>query len=131
MDVGEREVHRFCVFFPGVLLDRPAHQLEGLPAPFPRLLPILLYPATSDIEKVGFNEINRATGHRYEDASRDVIKAAGVKITPVEHAKPKTAVKLLDALRRAWRGRKNGRRRAGDGMRKPAARGERPRKAVS
>ena len=26
--------------------------------------PILLYPATSDTEKVRFNQINKATGHR-------------------------------------------------------------------
>ncbi len=29
--------------------------------------PIALYPATSDSEKVGFNQINKATGHRIKD----------------------------------------------------------------
>jgi DNA end-binding protein Ku len=32
-------------------------QLERVPTPFPR-------PATSDAEKVRFNQINEATGHR-------------------------------------------------------------------
>jgi DNA end-binding protein Ku len=38
---------------------------------------------------------------RYEDAMRELIKrkAAGEKITPVEHAKPKTTVNLMEALR--------------------------------
>jgi DNA end-binding protein Ku len=38
---------------------------------------------------------------RYEDAMRELIKrkAAGEKITPVDHAKPKTTVNLMEALR--------------------------------
>jgi DNA end-binding protein Ku len=37
---------------------------------------------------------------RYEDAPRDLInrKAAGEKITPAQHAKPKTTVNRLKAL---------------------------------
>jgi DNA end-binding protein Ku len=76
---------------------------------------------------------------RYEDALRDLIKrkAAGEKITPVEHAKPKTTVNLLDALRASLEGThkrppaESVRRRAGDGVRKPAARGKARRKAAS
>jgi hypothetical protein len=43
---------------------------------------------------------------RYEDALRDLIKrkAAGEKITPVEHPKPKTTVNLMDALRASLAG---------------------------
>jgi DNA end-binding protein Ku len=38
---------------------------------------------------------------RYEDALREVIKrkAAGEKIVPIEHARPKTTVNLMEALR--------------------------------
>ena len=48
--------------------------------------PVALYPATSDSEKVSFNQINRNTGHRIkysrvdadtgeEVASEDIVKA--------------------------------------------------------
>jgi DNA end-binding protein Ku len=38
---------------------------------------------------------------RYEDALREIIKrkAAGEKIVPIEHARPKTTVNLMEALR--------------------------------
>ena len=41
-------------------------QLEGVLAPFPRYLPGRLYPATSESEKISFNQINKKTGHRVE-----------------------------------------------------------------
>jgi DNA end-binding protein Ku len=43
---------------------------------------------------------------RYEDAMRDLIKrkAAGEKITPAEHPKPKTTINLIDALRASLEG---------------------------
>jgi DNA end-binding protein Ku len=76
---------------------------------------------------------------RYEDALRDLIKrkAAGEKITPVEHAKPKTTVNLLDALRASVEGMhkrppaESARRRTGGAGRKPAAGGKTRRKAAS
>jgi DNA end-binding protein Ku len=76
---------------------------------------------------------------RYEDALRDLIKrkAAGEKIAPVQHAKPKTTVNLLDALRASLEGThkrppaESLRRRAGDGVRTPAARPKPRRKAAS
>src|SRR5205823_214097 len=55
---------RSCVCFPGVLSMAPRANWKG----FLRLslvsCPILLYPATSDTEKVRFNQINKKTGHR-------------------------------------------------------------------
>ena len=39
-------------------------QLEGLSAPFPGHLPVALLSASSESEKVSFNEINKSTGHR-------------------------------------------------------------------
>ena len=49
----------------------PPRQLEGFSAPFARDLPVALYPATSDTEKVSFNQINRKTGHRIKYAKVD------------------------------------------------------------
>jgi DNA end-binding protein Ku len=76
---------------------------------------------------------------RYEDALRDLIKrkAAGEKITPVEHAKPNTTVNLLDALRASLEGThkrppaESVKRRTGGTGRKPAAGGKTRRKAAS
>lgn len=52
------------MFVSGVAYHGTARQLEG----FLRLslvtCPVALYPATSDSEKISFNQINRATGHR-------------------------------------------------------------------
>src|SRR5665811_1291625 len=39
-------------------------QLEGIFAPSLVTCPVALYPATSDSEKISFNQINRNTGHR-------------------------------------------------------------------
>jgi DNA end-binding protein Ku len=74
---------------------------------------------------------------RYEDAMRELIKrkAAGEKITPVEHAKPKTTVNLMEALRASVEA--GGKRppapsvpsRAA-GARKPVARGKAKRKTA-
>jgi DNA end-binding protein Ku len=43
---------------------------------------------------------------RYEDAMRDLIKrkAAGEKIEPAEHPKPKATINLMDALRASVEG---------------------------
>jgi DNA end-binding protein Ku len=76
---------------------------------------------------------------RYEDAMRELIKrkAAGEKITPVEHAKPQTTTNLMEALRASLDGTHKRpaaasvRRRASGGARKPAARGKAGRKAAS
>ncbi|MDR6305610.1 hypothetical protein GGQ85_003334 [Nitrobacter vulgaris] len=68
----------------GVSHGRP-RQLERLPAPFARYCPVALYPATSESEKVSFNQINLHTGHRIkyvkvdadtgdEVANDDIIK---------------------------------------------------------
>jgi DNA end-binding protein Ku len=52
-------------------LNGPPRQLEG----FLRLslvtCPVALYPATSDSEKISFNQINRRTGHRIKYAKVD------------------------------------------------------------
>jgi len=52
-------------------INGPPRQLEG----FLRLslvtCPVALYPATSDTEKVSFNQINRKTGHRIKYAKVD------------------------------------------------------------
>ena len=37
--------------------------------------PVALYPATSDTEKVSFNQINRKTGHRIKYAKVDELCA--------------------------------------------------------
>jgi DNA end-binding protein Ku len=77
---------------------------------------------------------------RYEDALRDLIKrkAAGEKITPVEHPKPKTTVNLMDALRASLGGHaKAAARGVGETAsrtrcaHKPTAHGKTRRKAVS
>jgi DNA end-binding protein Ku len=74
---------------------------------------------------------------RYEDAMRELIKrkAAGEKITPVEHAKPKTTVNLMEALRASVEA--GGKRppapsvpRRAAGARKPVARGKTKRKTA-
>jgi DNA end-binding protein Ku len=59
--------------------------LEGLPAAVSGECPIALFPATSESEKVGFNQINKKTGHRIryvkvdadtgeEVANEDIVK---------------------------------------------------------
>src|SRR3954454_22404110 len=40
--------------------------------------PVALYPATSDTEKVSFNQINRKTGHRIKYAKGDAETGAEV-----------------------------------------------------
>jgi DNA end-binding protein Ku len=74
---------------------------------------------------------------RYEDALRDLIKrkAAGEKITPAQHPRPKATTNLMDALRASLAGTQKRppaasvhRRSAGEG-RKPAARSKARRKA--
>jgi DNA end-binding protein Ku len=73
---------------------------------------------------------------RYEDAMRELIKrkAAGEKITPVEHAKPKTTVNLMEALRASVEA--GGKRPPAPsapsrpGVRKSVARGKAKRKAA-
>jgi DNA end-binding protein Ku len=75
-------------------------------------------------------------GDRYEDAMRELIKrkAAGEKITPVEHAKPKTTVNLMEALRASVEA--GGKRPPAPsapsrpGVRKSVARGKAKRKAA-
>jgi DNA end-binding protein Ku len=67
---------------------------------------------------------------RYEDALRDIIKrkAAGEKITPAEHPRPKATTNLMDALRASLEGTQKRpsassvHRRSAGGRRKPAAR---------
>jgi hypothetical protein len=67
---------------------------------------------------------------RYEDARRDLIKrkAAGEKIAPAEHPKPKATTNLMDALRASLKGTQKRppaasvHRRSAGGGRKPAAR---------
>jgi DNA end-binding protein Ku len=74
---------------------------------------------------------------RYEDAMCELIKrkAAGEKITPVEHAKPKTTVNLMEALRASveaggkWPPAPSVPSRAAGG-RKPLARGKTKRKTA-
>jgi DNA end-binding protein Ku len=76
---------------------------------------------------------------RYEDALRDIIKrkAAGEKITPEEHPRPKTTANLMDALRASLAGTQKRppaasvHRRSAGGGRKPAARNKARRKAAS
>jgi DNA end-binding protein Ku len=66
---------------------------------------------------------------RYEDALRDIIKrkAAGEKITPAEHPRPKATTNLMDALRASLAGTQKRppaasvHRRSAGGRRKPAA----------
>jgi non-homologous end joining protein Ku len=80
--------------------DGPARQLEGRSAPFPLDLPVTLFPATSDPEKVSFNQINRNTGHRIKyqkvDAETgeevdadDIMKATRSIPTPMSRS-PRT-----------------------------------------
>jgi DNA end-binding protein Ku len=76
---------------------------------------------------------------RYEDALRDLIKrkAAGEKITPAEHPRPKATTNLMDALRASLAGTEKRppaasvHRRSAGGGRKPAARHKARRKAAS
>jgi DNA end-binding protein Ku len=67
---------------------------------------------------------------RYEDALRDIIKrkAAGEKIAPAEHPRPKATTNLMNALRASLAGTRKRppaasvHRRSAGGRRKPAAR---------
>ena len=45
--------------------------MERLPAPFLVTCPVALYPATSETEKISFNQLNRKTGHRIKYAKVD------------------------------------------------------------
>jgi DNA end-binding protein Ku len=75
---------------------------------------------------------------RYEDALRDLIKrkAAGEKITPAQHPRPKATTNLMDALRASLAGTQKRpaaasvHRRSAGGGRKPAARSKARRKAT-
>jgi DNA end-binding protein Ku len=64
---------------------------------------------------------------RYEEALRDIIKrkAAGEKITPAEHPKPKATTNLMDALRASLAGTQK-RPRAASLHRRSAGRGRKP-----
>jgi DNA end-binding protein Ku len=64
----DRLESEFCSV--GVFHGLPC-QLERLLAPFARSCPVALYPATSDSEKISFNQINRKTGHRIKYAKVD------------------------------------------------------------
>jgi DNA end-binding protein Ku len=91
--------------------------------------------------------IDTMTGHfnpekfddRYEDALRDLIKrkAAGEKITPAEHPRPKATTNLMDALRASLAGTQKRppaasvHRRSAGGRRKPAARPKARRRTAS
>ena len=48
----------------GVQRHGAACILEGLPQAIPRSCPIALYPATSERDKISFNQLNKNTGHR-------------------------------------------------------------------
>jgi DNA end-binding protein Ku len=103
--------------------------------------------APKEMIDLAVNIIDTMAGHfdpgkfddRYEDALHDLIKrkAAGEKITPVEHSKPKTTLNLMDALRASLEGTQKRpptesvRRRAGHGAHKPTAHGKTRRKAAS
>ena len=47
--------------------------------------PVALYPATSDTEKVSFNQINRKTGHRIKYAKVDADTGEEVASDPTHH----------------------------------------------
>src|ERR1700693_668621 len=58
----------------GVCADAAKVKQRKLPAMINKRLltcPVALYPATSDSEKVSFNQINRKTGHRIKYAKGD------------------------------------------------------------
>src|SRR6266478_1124234 len=73
--------------------------------------PVALYPATSDSEKVSFNQINRNTGHRIkysrvdaetgeEVASEDIVKAFKIDTdTYVEVSKEELENVALESTR--------------------------------
>jgi len=73
--------------------------------------PVALYPATSDSEKVSFNQINRNTGHRIkysrvdaetgeEVASEDIVKAFKIDTdTYVEVSKEELENVTLESTR--------------------------------
>src|SRR5258707_6362769 len=77
--LGDSPPRQLVTRFPGGILDPPSVAFsEYLMAPranwkgFLRLslvtCPVALYPATSDTEKVSFNQINRKTGHGIKNA---------------------------------------------------------------
>src|SRR5467141_1965727 len=68
--------------------------------------PVALYPATSDTEKVSFNQINRKTGHRVkyakvdadtgeEVANEDIVNATRSTPTPSSRSRRRSS--------RTWR----------------------------
>lgn len=89
--------------------------------------PVALYPATSESEKVSFNQLNKQTGHRIkyvkvdadtgdevpnEDivkgfaldrtrSSRSARKSSRKPITPKERPRGENVVDLMEALRRS------------------------------
>lgn len=69
----------------GVLRNGPRANWKGFPRLSPVTCPVALYPATSESEKISFNQLNRATGHRIkylkvdadtgeEVANEDIVK---------------------------------------------------------
>jgi DNA end-binding protein Ku len=75
--------------------------------------PVALYPATSEAEKISFNQLNKKTGHRIkyakvdsetgeEVANEDIVqKRSGKPITPKEKPAASNVVDLMEALRRS------------------------------
>jgi DNA end-binding protein Ku len=72
--------------------------------------PVALYPATSDSEKISFNQINRITGHRIkysridadtgdEVPNEDIVKAFKVDDTYVEVSKEELENVALESTR--------------------------------
>jgi hypothetical protein len=58
-------------------LNGPPRQLERLLRLSLVTCPVALYPATSDSEKISFNQINRKTGHRIKYA--DLVPRRGIR----------------------------------------------------
>jgi non-homologous end joining protein Ku len=68
--------------------------------------PVALYPATSESEKISFNQVNRQTGHRIKYLKVDAdtgeeVPRAGKTIRPKERPKGENVVDLMEALRRS------------------------------
>ena len=59
--------------------------LEGLSQALPRLLPIALFPASSEREKISFHQLNKKTGHRIK--YRKVDAESGDEVDPADIVK--------------------------------------------
>jgi non-homologous end joining protein Ku len=84
--------------------------------------PVALFPASSEREKIGFNQINKNTGNRiryfepeefedqYEDALKELLKKkqAGEKIEAPKERAPAKVINLMDALRRSVEAERGG-----------------------